>query len=59
MIINTMEQLFDIFRIDAPKAVEMAASADAPGAHDFEELIIGIKGKLEHFIDFTTFFLKV
>ncbi len=37
-----MEQLFDIFRIDAPKAIEMAATADAPGAHDFEELIIGI-----------------
>ena len=49
-----MEQLFDIFRIDAPKAIEMAATADAPGAHDFEELIIGIKGKLEHFIDFKT-----
>ncbi len=49
-----MEQLFDIFRIDAPKALEMAAKADAPGAYNLEELIIGIKGKLEHFIDFKT-----
>ncbi len=34
-----MEQLFDIFRVDAPKAVELVATADAPGAHDFEELM--------------------
>src|SRR5512145_764954 len=47
-----MNQLFSIFRIDAVKAKEIAAMPDEPHIHDFEELIVGIKGELEHFIDF-------
>lgn len=47
-----MNQLFNIFRIDAARAKEIAAAPDEPHIHDFEELIVGMKGKLEHFVDF-------
>lgn len=47
-----MNQLFDIFRIDAFRANEIAAMPDETHSHDFEELIIGIQGTLEHFVDF-------
>ena len=47
-----MNQLFDIFRIDAVRAKEIAAAPDEAHIHDFEELIVGMKGKLEHFVDF-------
>lgn len=47
-----MDQLFSIFRIDSVRANEIASMPDEPHIHDFEELIVGIKGKLEHFIDF-------
>lgn len=47
-----MDQLFAIFRIDAAKAREIASQPHEPHVHDFEELIIGLKGTLEHFIDF-------
>ncbi len=47
-----MNQLFSIFRIDAVRAKEIADMPDEPHMHDFEELIVGLKGELEHFIDF-------
>lgn len=47
-----MNQLFKIFRIDEAEAKKIALSPDEPHTHDFEELIIGIEGSLEHFIDF-------
>jgi len=47
-----MNQLFNIFRIDAVSAKEIAATPEEPHIHDFEELIVGMKGKLEHFVDF-------
>lgn len=47
-----MNQLFNIFRIDAVRANENATMPDEPHSHDFEELIVGIEGKLEHFVDF-------
>lgn len=51
-IFGVMNKLFDIFRLDANKAIEMASKPDAFFVHDFEELIIGNQGKLEHFINF-------
>jgi len=51
-IFGVMNKLFDIFRLDANKAIEMASQPDAFFVHDFEELIIGNQGKLEHFINF-------
>ena len=47
-----MNQLFNIFRIDAVRANEIAAMPDEPHLHDFEELIVGMQGRLEHFVDF-------
>lgn len=47
-----MNQLFKIFKVDEAEATKISASPNEPHKHDFEELIIGIEGKLEHFIDF-------
>lgn len=47
-----MKELFKIFQLDERKAHEIASVPDAPHSHDFEELIVGIEGGLEHFIDF-------
>lgn len=49
-----MNQLFKIFKVDSAEAASISAMPDAPHQHDFEELIIGMKGQLEHFIDFKT-----
>lgn len=47
-----MSQLFKIFKVNEVEATKISASPDEPHQHDFEELIIGIEGQLEHFIDF-------
>jgi AraC family transcriptional regulator, transcriptional activator of pobA len=47
-----MNQLFNIFNLTSEQAREIALSPDAPHDHDFEELIVGLEGELEHFIDF-------
>jgi len=49
-----MNQLFNILRIDAERAREIEDAPDEPHVHDFEELIVGMKGRLEHFVDFKT-----
>jgi len=49
-----MDQLFDISAFTEEDAKQVAASPDEPHTHDFEELIIGIDGEMEHFIDFKT-----
>jgi AraC family transcriptional regulator, transcriptional activator of pobA len=49
-----MERLFHIFRADEQDAEKVALSKNEPHFHDFEELIIGVEGILEHFIDFKT-----
>lgn len=49
-----MIQLFEIFKVGTQQAEKISAAPDPPHVHNHEELIIGIKGKLEHFIDFKT-----
>ncbi|MBK9270954.1 MAG: helix-turn-helix transcriptional regulator [Saprospiraceae bacterium] len=49
-----MNQLFKIFKVDVAEANKISASPDEPHKHEFEELIIGTEGQLEHFIDFKT-----
>lgn len=49
-----MQSLFKIYKIDTDEARKISTEPDSPHSHDFEELIIGIKGQLEHFIDFKT-----
>lgn len=49
-----MNKLFHIFKVDSEEARRISKLPDDPHNHDFEELLIGIKGELEHFIDFNT-----
>lgn len=49
-----MNQLFQIFKVDEAEAIKISASPAKPHHHHFEVLIIGVEGKLEHFIDFKT-----
>lgn len=48
------EELFTIFMVDAAEAEEIRREAIEPHRHDFEELLIGVEGGLEHFIDFSS-----
>lgn len=47
-----MTELFKIFTVDQAEADRLAASTNEPHQHEFEELLVGIEGELEHFIDF-------
>jgi len=49
-----MDQLFQIFRLGEAEAEKIISSLDEPHDHNFEELIVGIEGEMEHFIDFKT-----
>jgi len=53
-----MNQLFEIFKVGPQQAELISAAPDPPHIHNYEELIIGIQGKLEHFIDFKIIELK-
>lgn len=47
-----MDKLFEIFKIGVKEADEITQSSNDPHHHEFEELLIGMEGSLEHFIDF-------
>jgi AraC family transcriptional regulator, transcriptional activator of pobA len=47
-----MTELFKIFMLTEERAAEIASMPDEPHFHDYEELLVGIEGSLEHFIDF-------
>lgn len=47
-----MEDLFKIYKVDNKEALYIQGQSNEPHNHQFEELIIGMKGKIEHFIDF-------
>jgi AraC-like DNA-binding protein len=49
-----MNQLFRISKIDVAEANRIAAALDDPHQHNYETLIVGIQGKLEHFVDYKT-----
>lgn len=53
-----MTETFKIFQVDAIEAKKIIASENEPHHHDFEELIIGTEGQLEHFIDFRSTVLR-
>ena len=53
-----MNELLKIFKVDEVEATIISNSPDEPHQHDFEELIIGIEGQLEHFIDFKNILLE-
>ncbi len=41
-----------IYRFGSKEAEQVASLPNEPHLHDFEEIIIGMKGAIEHFIDF-------
>lgn len=47
-----MEDLFKIYKVDNKETLYIQSQVNEPHFHQFEELIIGKKGKIEHFIDF-------
>jgi AraC family transcriptional activator of pobA len=47
-----MNELFYVFKISEADAKQIATSPDEPHHHDYEELLVGMEGALEHFIDF-------
>jgi len=47
-----MDQLFNIQKYNEADAVRLAAMPNEPHVHEFEELMVGIGGVLDHFIDF-------
>lgn len=49
-----MNELIKIYKLDEAEATKIGASPNEPHYHDFEELIIGTEGQLDHFIDFKT-----
>lgn len=49
-----MQELFNIFRIDESLVETISSNPNNPHQHDYEELIIVLKGKLTHFIDYKT-----
>jgi AraC-like DNA-binding protein len=47
-----MNQLFKIYQITEEEVKKIESEPNEPHNHNFEELLIGIEGELEHFIDF-------
>lgn len=47
-----MREPIKLFKLTAADAQTILASTNEPHNHDYEELIFGLKGGLEHFIDF-------
>jgi len=47
-----MEEQFRIYRFTEAEAEKVANEPNEPHVHDFEELLVGVEGKLEHLIDF-------
>lgn len=52
-----MEQLFYIGKIGVEEVRQIESSLNEPHTHDYEELLIGMEGDLEHFIDFESGYL--
>ncbi|MFY8020244.1 MAG: helix-turn-helix domain-containing protein [Bacteroidia bacterium] len=44
--------MFQIFQLNTSDAKVLSAAPDDPHSHDYEELIVLMKGKVSHFIDF-------
>ncbi|WP_412560588.1 helix-turn-helix domain-containing protein [Winogradskyella sp. MIT101101] len=49
-----MDQPIKIFRFGIEDAQKVTSSMNEPHTHDFEEILIGMDGSIEHFIDFET-----
>lgn len=47
-----INETFKIYPISVEEVKQINAAPNEPHQHDYEELIVGIEGQLEHFIDF-------
>lgn len=47
-----MKELFKIYQLELDEALRIENSINHPHRHDYEELIIGLEGGIQHFIDF-------
>jgi AraC family transcriptional regulator, transcriptional activator of pobA len=47
-----MEDFFNIYLFGVDDAKHVAEEPNEPHVHDYEELLIGLEGQLDHFIDF-------
>lgn len=47
-----MTEMFKIFQLKPADVERIQTSENEPHVHDYEELLIGVEGELEHFIDF-------
>ena len=47
-----MKKLIEIFKLDEEGVRKIATSENEPHQHDYEELLVGMEGALDHFIDF-------
>lgn len=47
-----MNKIFTIYKVGVKEAEEIMKNENLPHTHDYEELLIGIEGQVEHFIDF-------
>ena len=47
-----MDQLFDIQKFSSEDAAKLDATPNEPHQHEWEELLVGLGGELDHFIDF-------
>jgi AraC-like DNA-binding protein len=47
-----VESNFKIFKVTPGEAAEIVSLPNDPHVHEFEELLIGSEGQIEHFIDF-------
>lgn len=47
-----MNDIFKIFKLDVKQAEEIIKEEpNLPHIHEYEELLIGVEGQVEHFID--------
>jgi len=53
-----MDQYFKILKVTAEDAADIASSPNEAHVHEFEELLVGSEGKIEHFIDFRAVHFK-
>ncbi|MFZ1236894.1 MAG: AraC family transcriptional regulator [Prevotella sp.] len=49
-----IDELFKIYKFGVVDAAKEAADPIEPHVHEFEELLIGLEGQIEHYIDFRT-----
>lgn len=53
-----MDKIFNIRKLGREEALAIPDTLPEPHVHDFEELIVGVDGDLEHFIDFRSEILR-